>query len=157
MDERTYFISIGSNVAPELNVPACLETLKKRYAVTAVSATYETPPFGPAGDRNFWNLAVSIRSRAGRGKLQQELVEVEAAHGRRRDGGNKFAPGTIDLDLLPKPGYGKLAFVMIPLAEIAPDEKDPETGKTFLELAEKLRADAAGFRKVAGGSAGPSL
>lgn len=154
MPARTYFLSIGSNISPEKNIFACLETLKKRYVIKRISSIYETPPFGPCGTVNFWNLAVSFESPCSRETLQQELVEIEDLHGREREKKNKFAPRTIDLDLLPKPGYEKLAFVIIPLAEIAPEEKDPLSGKNFAELAAGLSQDASGFKKISSGQAG---
>jgi 7,8-dihydro-6-hydroxymethylpterin-pyrophosphokinase len=54
---------------------------------------------------------------------------------------DKYAPRTIDLDLLPAPlsaGHRQQAFIMVPLAEIEPSGIDPETGKTYEEIARPL-------------------
>jgi len=154
LSARTYFLSIGSNISPGENIPACLATLKKRYVVTRVSSIYETPPFGPCGKTNFWNLAIKFECALAHEELQRELSGIENLHGREPERIDKFAPRTIDLDLLPKTGYQKLAFVMVPLAEIAPEEKDPESGETFAELAKKLARQAEGFKKISVGWAG---
>lgn len=55
----------------------------------------------------------------------------------------------IDIDILPQQDYQHQAFIMIPLAEITPEEIDPETGKSFSDLAAPLQKEAANF-KIAG-------
>ena len=145
---KTVFLSIGSNVEPEKNVPACLKLLKERFHVLKISTIYETDPVGPAGDKKFWNLAVAIETERQDEALRQELRKIEEALGRVRPSKNKFAPRTMDLDILPQADYQHQAFIMIPLAEIAPEEKDTETNLTFQELARPLEASAQSFRKV---------
>ncbi|MBI3314042.1 MAG: 2-amino-4-hydroxy-6-hydroxymethyldihydropteridine diphosphokinase [Candidatus Omnitrophica bacterium] len=139
-----FFLSLGSNIEPEKNIPRSLELLKKQLQVEKISSVYETEPVGPAGDKKFWNLALSIRSDDDRKTFGSNLRKLEEALGRKRDPVNKFLPRTIDIDLLPQPDYQNQAFIMIPLAEIAPRQKDPETGKTFEELAEVLRLKEMG-------------
>ena len=134
---KTFFISAGSNVEPQKNVPACLEILKKKFRVKAVSSIYETEPVSMTSDSKFWNLALAIESDLNPAELKKELRAIETSLGRVRDPKNKFAPRTIDLDLLPQPDYQKLSFVIVPLAEIAPREVDLESGKTFAELAQE--------------------
>lgn len=148
MPHENFYLSIGSNVAPDINIPACLESLKKAFLLRRVSSIYETPPYGPSGEKKFWNAAVEITSSLDREALSRELSLLEDRHGRRREESNKFAPRTIDLDLLPRKGYQEFAFVMVPLAEIAPNEIDAETGETFLSIADKLREKAAAFRVI---------
>ena len=143
------FLSLGSNIGPAENIPSCLELLKKNFHVLKISPVYETDPVGPAGPRQFWNLAVEIESSLNRKDLTEKLREVEALLDRGRDPQNKFAPRTIDIDILPQPDYQNQAFIMVPLADIAPDSRDPETGETFKSLAEKLREDASkSMRKI---------
>lgn len=142
------FLSLGSNIAPQTHVPRCLEILKSKFNVKKVSSIYETPPLGPAGNTLFWNLVVEIDSDLDKKTLVGELRQIELGLGRKRSGKNKFEPRTMDIDILPQPDYQKQAFVMAPLAEIAPEATDLETGKTFAELAAKIKKDALGFRKV---------
>ena len=141
-----FFLSIGSNIQPEKNVPACIVLLRKSFDVKKVSSVYETDPVGPAGDKKFWNLAAEIESVLPREKLIAEIRDLEEKLGRKR-GENKFAPRSIDIDLLPQPGYQEQGFIMIPLAEIAPPAVDPETGKSFAELEASLKRNEA-VRKV---------
>lgn len=141
------YLSLGSNVDPAKNIPAAIELLKKKFPSAVFSSVYETDPVGPAGDRKFWNLAAGIETSLSSTELTKILREIEASQGRRREA-DKFAPRTLDIDVLPQDGYQKLAFIIIPLSEIAPEEKDPETGKTFLELAGSLKEDSKNWRKV---------
>ena len=134
----TVFLSIGSNVQPQKNIPACLEILKKKFSVKKISSIYETEPVGPAGNRKFWNLAVGLETGLDLKMLAATLRQIEETLGRKHDPADKFAARTIDLDILPQPGYQNQAFIMIPLAEIAGGQRDEETGKTFGEIAEGL-------------------
>lgn len=143
---KRVFLSIGSNIEPAKNIPVCLEILRQKFRLIKVSSVYETDPVGPSGKEKFWNLAVEIETTLGRSDLVKELRVIEAGLGRNRDDANKFAPRTIDLDLLPFPGSTDQPFVMIPLAEMAPSQKDPDSGKTFEALAQKWKK--GGWRKI---------
>ena len=133
------FLSIGSNIDPAKNIPDCLKILKEKFNVLKISPVYETDPVGPAGNRKFWNLAVEIENVLERKILTEKLRRAERVLGRVRDVKNKFVPRTIDIDILPQPDYQNQGFIMIPLADIAPKAEDPETGKSFQELAGKFR------------------
>lgn len=150
--QSVFFISIGSNVEPEHYIPKALEELRRYFADLTASPVYETPPEGPSGDKPFWNLAVRVRSNHNREEAGKILHQIEDKLGRNRSIADKYAPRTIDLDLLPRPGYQKQSFVMIPLADIAPNATDEETGETFQSLAGRHAAKNASFRKVAAGT-----
>lgn len=147
-----FFISIGSNVDPERYIPTALEELRLHFGDLTASPVYETPPEGPSGDKPFWNLAVRVSSNQNRAEAGKILHRIEDKLGRNRSVADKYAPRTIDLDLLPRPGYQKQSFVMIPLADIAPQTVDEETGETFQSLAGRHAAKIASFRKVAEGT-----
>jgi 2-amino-4-hydroxy-6-hydroxymethyldihydropteridine diphosphokinase len=142
-----FYISAGSNIEPEKYIPLCIASLKSRFPEIKISSVYETDPVGPAGPGKFWNFAARIETAVDRETVFKELKAIEASLGRKREA-NKFAPRTIDLDLLPQDGYQNQAFIVVPLAEIAPEETDEETGKTFGELSGKLQKQAGNFRKV---------
>lgn len=131
---NTYFLSLGSNIEPEKNIPACLEIFKKEFTVKKISSVYETEPVGPAAGGKFWNLAVQIETPKNKTEAASAFRNIESRLGRVR-GENKFAPRTMDIDVVPQPGYQTLGFIIIPLSEISPDMKDEETGRTWLELA----------------------
>ena len=141
------FLSIGSNIEPQKNIPACFKALRKEFYLKKISSVYETVPEGPAGNQNFWNAAAEIETELDLESLTKKLRRIEDQLGRKRDSQNKFAPRTIDLDILPQEDYQKRAFIMIPLAEIAPEERDLETGKSFRELAENLKKHTV-FKKI---------
>lgn len=143
-----FYLSIGSNVDPARNIPLCLKILKERFQVLRISSVYETDPVGPSGPQPFWNLAVAIATTQSRHEVEKQLHDLETELGRKRDPANRFAPRTVDLDLLPQEGYHQQAFVMIPLAEIAPEERNADTGKTFRELAQALADRSRKFRKM---------
>ena len=143
-----FFLSIGSNIRPEVFVPRCLSLLKEKIQVTKTSSIYQTDPVGPVGKQAFWNCAVQVDTELTQEELLKELRMIENQLGRKRDPNNKYAPRTIDLDILPQKDYQSLAFIMVPLAEIAPEERDPETGKTFEVLAEKSQKEKPVVRKV---------
>ncbi len=144
---RNIFLSLGSNIEPEKNIPACLKILKENFKIVKISSCYETAPVGPAGDKKFWNLAVAIHTSLAPGRLNQKLRQIEKKLKRKRNSKDKFAPRTIDLDLLPQQGYQEQGFIIIPLAEIAPREKDPETGKTFEKLGKVFKSGHS-IRKI---------
>lgn len=140
------YLSLGSNLQPEKYIPEAVKLLKESFTVLAVSSVYETDPVGPAGPNKFWNLAAAVKSEE-MDILKSKIRNVEFRLGRIRSE-NKFAPRTIDIDILPQEDYQELAFIMIPLAEIAPREKDPSTGKSFSELAGLLKKEAEKFRRI---------
>lgn len=144
-----FFLSLGSNIEPQKHIPACLEILKSKFSVKKISSIYETRPVGPAKGNNFWNAVVQIETPLSATPLLKEVRTIEASLGRIRNPKDKYAPRTIDIDILPQADYQRQAFIIIPLAEIAPGEIDPESGKTFSSLAEAIpQEDRAEYRKV---------
>ncbi len=147
------YVSIGSNIERERNIRDAVQTLRNLYGPLTLSRVYETTPQGFAGE-NFYNLVAGFDSGESVETVKTRLAEIEAAHGRRRDG-QRLGPRTIDLDLLlyddnvihrpgldlPRAEIRKYAFVLAPLAEIAPDLRHPESGETFKTMWEKFAAE----------------
>ncbi len=138
------WISIGSNIEPEENVRSALTLLEARYGPLVVSPVYRTPAEGFEGD-DFLNLVVGIDTNEPPDMVRRALRQMEDARGRVR-GSEKFSARTLDLDLLtwgdrvdaglglPRGEILEYAFVLRPLAEVAPEERHPLTGKTYAEL-----------------------
>ena len=145
---RAVFLSLGSNIEPLTHMLQCLKLLAKSFPVEKISSIYETTPHGPAGKENFLNAVVLIRTSLQNDILQNELRNLEASLGRLRNSDNKVAPRTIDIDILPYPGFQNQPFIMIPLAEIAPGEIDPDTGRTFRQIASEFTEEIKTYRKV---------
>ena len=159
-------ITLGSNIAPERNLPRAVALLRQNYHLTvrAVSRVYESAPVGASGgvvmdQPPFLNAALWVESDGYYGPLALKfhvLRFIELLLGRQRSA-DKFAPRPMDLDLalfgdcvltsphliLPDPDILTRAHVALPLAEIAPDWPHPLTGQT-------LAAIAAGFGEGAG-------
>ncbi len=140
------FVGVGSNVDRERNVQAGLSALSGAFGALQVSTIYESEAIGFAGD-NFFNLVVGFDSAESPEQVAATLNAIEYRFGRDR-GGGRFAPRTLDLDLLlyndlvrhdaqisvPREDVTKYAFVLRPLAEIAGGLCHPVSGEPFAEL-----------------------
>lgn len=122
MDHIAY-ISLGSNILPHLHLPKAIELLGQQVTLLAVSSVYETPPVGTSG-RNFLNAVVVVKTQYLLQELKEEILRpLESALGRRR-AEDKFAPRTIDLDIIAWDGQildedaFRYAHLAVPLAEI---------------------------------------
>ena len=118
------YLSLGSNIHPAQNLLACLKKIRKTFLLQKVSSIYETSPVGLVGPRPFWNLALQIETSLARNQLQRKLRRIERELGRVR-GKNKFLSRPIDIDLIAyrnwrRVGFEKFAFILFPLAQIAP-------------------------------------
>lgn len=138
-----FYLSIGSNIEPQRNIPSAIQWIRKNFRRRKISSVYETEPSGPAGQPKFWNLAVLFESDLDSKMLKTKLRRFEKKLGRIRKAGNRFAPRTIDLDLLPEtltPAHRREDFIMIPLAEISPRAVDKTTRKTYRAIASPLKS-----------------
>lgn len=140
------YVSAGSNVAPGENLRLACRELTKRFGPLAISGIYRNPPVGFTGD-DFLNLVLCFRTAEPPAAVVAELERLHVLAGRVR-GPERFAPRTLDLDLLlygdailperairvPREDILKYGFVLGPLAELAPDLRHPVTGQTMAEL-----------------------
>jgi 2-amino-4-hydroxy-6-hydroxymethyldihydropteridine diphosphokinase len=140
------WISVGTNIERERHVRAALRELHRIFGELVVSPIYETPAVGFDGEP-FLNLVVGVMTERRPGELHGFLREIEARQGRTRDGA-RFSSRTLDLDVLtygdavtteggkplPRDEILRYAFVLAPLADVAPDERHPETGQRYADL-----------------------
>lgn len=118
------------------------------------SRLYRTPPWGPvAGQPDYANAVAEVETELTPEALLRAVLAIEAAHGRVRR--ERWGPRTLDLDLLlyddlimdtikltlPHPRLAERAFVLVPLAELAPSLRVPGVGPVAELLA---RVDATG-------------
>lgn len=150
------FIGFGSNQGDSAALcRGAVESLRLRpdIRVVRVSALYRTKPVGPQDQPWFVNGVLGAETTLAPGELLDVLLGVERDFGRRRDG-TRWGPRTLDLDLLsyddlildlprltlPHPGLHERLFVLLPLAEIAPEWRHPRLGETARSLLERLLA-----------------
>lgn len=140
------FVSVGSNIDRETNIRASLKALAQRYRDLSQSKVYESEAVGFAGDP-FYNLVVAFDTDDDPQTVADSLHRIEDDNGRVR-GGEKFTARTLDLDLLlyddlimeqgklslPRDEITKYAFVLLPLAEMVPEQCHPVSGVSYAEL-----------------------
>jgi 2-amino-4-hydroxy-6-hydroxymethyldihydropteridine diphosphokinase len=140
---RKVYLGIGSNIAPEIHLPRAVELLCDQVRIESISTVWETPPAGLKG-QNFLNAALAINTQYSASLLKSLVLRpIEIRLGRVRTA-NKYAPRTIDLDILVyeervlDPQIWSQAFLAVPLAELLPDFKNSETQEALQEAARRL-------------------
>ncbi|HEY7641209.1 MAG TPA: 2-amino-4-hydroxy-6-hydroxymethyldihydropteridine diphosphokinase [Steroidobacteraceae bacterium] len=140
------YVAAGSNVEPETHLARALDQLEQAFGALAVSPAYRNPPVGFAG-ADFINLVVGFRTADSPAQVKQKLERIEALCGRPRSA-PKWAPRSMDLDILmydqlvsdepglvlPRPDLLRRAFMLKPLAELAPALRHPTQHRTIGEL-----------------------
>lgn len=144
------YISIGSNIDKDKHILAGLQALEQLFGKLTISSIYDSEPVGFTGD-TFYNLVVGFNSELGVKEVTKQLRQIELDNGRTRDS-QKFSARTLDLDLLlyddlilndgvlqiPRDEIERYAFVLEPLAEVAPTLKHPISGLSYAEIWEKF-------------------
>ena len=144
------YLSLGSNIDRERYLGAALDALRDKFGDMHLSPVYESEAVGFEGD-SFYNLVVGVDTDLPVGELARYLRGVEELNDRLRSGG-KFSSRTLDIDILtygqfsgpvdglelPRDEILKYAFVLLPLADIAGDEKHPVLGETYRDLCASL-------------------
>jgi 2-amino-4-hydroxy-6-hydroxymethyldihydropteridine diphosphokinase len=133
------FVGAGSNVDPERQLRNALAELERRFGAVRCSSLYRSTAVGvPAAD--YLNLVVALEAQLAVDSLRAELRAIEALAGRARA---DPAVCALDLDLLlygnrvdaeqriPRPGLLGSPFLLVPLAELAPELVHPVTGVRF--------------------------
>ena len=142
----TAYLSLGSNQQPLEHLPRALAEMRAHFGRLRVSPLYRTPAVGFEGP-DFLNAAVILETSLGPEVLDDWLHALEDAHGRRRDL-PRFSDRPLDIDIvfyeqLQLRGPGNLeiprpelrhAFVLKPLADLAPEFRVPGDGRTLGEL-----------------------
>lgn len=156
---RVAFVALGSNLDnPRAQVERALVELGTIADTNLVSHSrlYRSPPLGPPDQPDYVNAVAALETTLAPRALFDALLEIERAHGRTRDG-ERWGPRTLDLDLLmvgdavqdeagltlPHPGLTQRAFVLYPLAELAPDLGIPGAGPLRAVLARVPVGDLA--------------
>lgn len=140
------YLSLGSNLEPQRYLRAALDELRARFGAIEVSPAYRSRSVGFDGP-DFVNLAVGLDTELTPEALNDWLHALEDRHGRRRDV-PRYSDRTLDVDIvlyddLVRQGEGHLdiprkelkhAFVLRPIADIAPGLRHPVDGRSMAEL-----------------------
>ena len=149
-------LGLGGNLGdPPTAFQRALRSLAARHQVVAVSRLYRTEPEGPPQPR-YWNMVARLQVGASALELLEQCWSLELEAGRQRDAGGRWAPRTLDLDLLmarslvhrgptlqlPHPRFARRAFALVPAAELAPGWQHPFVLRSLAELSQDaLRAN----------------
>ena len=164
MSELDCVVGLGSNLGNRRGwLCGALRSLGRHGQITAVSALYETAAVGPA-QPDYLNAALRLNTALEPLELLEAQLEIERAAGRVRL--ERWGPRTLDVDLLfisgrtvEQPGLvvphrelTRRAFALLPLLDVMPDARDPQTGQAYAELAAVL--DRSGVRELPNSRAG---
>jgi 2-amino-4-hydroxy-6-hydroxymethyldihydropteridine diphosphokinase len=139
------YLNLGSNIQPETHLVRAVELLHEYGRVLKVSSAWESKSVGAEGP-NYLNACVLFQTALRQVELKETVIRpIEARLGRRRSE-NKFAPRTIDIDIVlfdDQPyndKFWRYAFVIVPLAEIYPKYQNPLLGENIVQTATRLRS-----------------
>lgn len=144
------YLSLGSNIDREHNLRGAIRELREAFGELTISRVFESTAVGFNGE-DFYNLCVGLDTELDVQAVNDVLHEIEDHYGRDRSG-PRFSSRTLDIDLLlydnlvikqgklelPRDEITKNAFVLWPLAEIAPNTLHPTLQQNVAELWENF-------------------
>ena len=157
----TVYLGLGSNLGDrQENLDKALEYLSQRLRLAEVSSVYDTEPMGNPEQPRFLNMVCQVNTMLKPKELLILAKGIERKMGRIP--GRPNSPRTIDIDILfygdevikmpdlviPHPRLTERAFILVPMAEIAPDLVHPVNKKTIKELLKEVKRGVQGVLKL---------
>ncbi len=146
------YISIGSNIERDLHIRAAYLELSALFGEIRCSAVYESVAVGFEGD-TFYNLVAEANTELSVAECVAAFKAIEQKYGRPANS-PKFCGKRLDLDLLtydqlickapvelPRDEISKNAFVLLPLSELAPEQRHPLTGQSYQQMWQHYQED----------------
>jgi len=134
---------LGSNIEPESNIKKALQMLRQKTKIIKVSSIYHTKAIGSDGP-DFLNQAVIIETDLDKDEIKNELIRfIELNLGRVRTK-DKYAPRTIDVDLIlfnsdiHDQNIWKFKFAALPVSELNPNLTTPDDGRKLSDIIDCL-------------------
>jgi 2-amino-4-hydroxy-6-hydroxymethyldihydropteridine diphosphokinase len=155
------FVSLGGNIEPERRLSQAAQLLRAAFPDIRFSRCYRNPAVGFEG-QDFINAAACFNVDVEIAQLLATLHQIEEQCGRRRDD-PKWAPRAMDLDVLlidqqvgewpglrlPRPDLLRRAYMLGPVAELAPSLRHPTAGQSMAELWQSLQPQTPPLTPVA--------
>lgn len=160
-EPATVYIALGSNLGDRrANLLAAIAQMQREISVEQVSSIYETEPAYMTDQPRFYNMVLRGRTALPPHRLLHFLKEIEQSMGRART--VRYGPRSIDLDILlyndlrleepgltlPHPRIVERAFVLVPLAEIAPELVLPGQQESVANLARRTEGQGKVIRVI---------
>jgi 2-amino-4-hydroxy-6-hydroxymethyldihydropteridine diphosphokinase len=145
------YIALGSNLGDRIaNLTAAIKAMKPNVHPRKCSPVYETPPWGYSDQPKFLNQVIEAETDLSPESLLEYLKKIEVNIGRRET--FRYGPRVIDLDIIffdgevidsppliiPHPRLEERSFVLLPLADLAPDYRHPILGDSVMEMLSKV-------------------
>jgi 2-amino-4-hydroxy-6-hydroxymethyldihydropteridine diphosphokinase len=145
MDLHKAILLLGSNIEPEKNIFLARDMIQSLTQVEAQSQIWRTKAVGSDGP-DFLNIAMQIITLLSIEEIKNNIIHPVELHLVRVRMANKYAPRTIDVDIIIYDGQiidhrlWDLAFIAIPVSEISTSLFHPKNGKSIVRIADELKS-----------------